>query len=134
MTHYVLDTNIVSAYLRGNLVVKARFHASASPANLFLGCPMVWHEIRRGLIAKGSTSKMRQFEQLYDEFHWQNYDFHDWSTAADLWVKRQALGKPIADADLLIAVFALNRRATLVTNNRKDFTELGVSVEDWLTS
>ncbi len=133
MTRYVLDTNIVSAYLRGNPLVTAKFRATISPSNLFLGCPMVWHEIQRGLIAKGATVKLRQFEIMFDEFRWQNYDFQDWSTAANLWAKRQALGKPVADADLLIAVFALNRQAMLVTNNVKDFAELGVTVEDWLT-
>jgi hypothetical protein len=32
----------------------------------------------------------------------------------------------------LIAVFALNRNAILVTSNEKDFAGLGVSLENWL--
>jgi len=33
--------------------------------------------------------------------------------------------------DVLIAVFARNRDATLITDNEKDFLDLSVSVEHW---
>jgi predicted nucleic acid-binding protein len=132
VTRYVLDTNIIAAYLKGDLRVQAAFQSAISSSNLFLGCPMVWHEVQRGLVAKGALAKMRQFEEMYNQFRWQNYDYIDWSTAADLWAKRQSLGRPISDADLLIAVFALNRKATLITNNVKDFAELGVTTENWM--
>lgn len=93
---------------------------------------MVWHEIRRGLLAKDAKLQMRLFEILFDQFEWQDYQRDDWTRAAELWVKRRKQGAPISDADLLIAVFALNRNAILVTNNEKDFIGLGVSIENWL--
>ena len=36
--------------------------------------------------------------------------------------------------DLLIAVFAHNRNASLVTDNEKDFVELDITIENWKKS
>jgi predicted nucleic acid-binding protein len=92
MSIYVLDTNIVSALLSRNPIVTARLDATATPQNTFLACPMVWHEIQRGLLAKGAKIQMRLFEILFDQFVWQDYKREDWSQAATLWVKRRKQG------------------------------------------
>jgi predicted nucleic acid-binding protein len=34
----------------------------------------------------------------------------------------------------MIAVFARNRGAILITDNEKDFADLGVAVENWLAA
>ena len=44
---------------------------------------------------------------------------------------RRRHGRTHDDADLLIAAFARRLRATLVTNNTADFTDLDVPVVDW---
>ena len=58
----------------------------------------------------------------------------DWAAAerfgrlkADL----ERAGNRVADADLLIAVFTINRSAVLATDNEKDFDGLNVTVENW---
>ncbi len=134
MTTYVLDTNIVSQILRQNSDVVQRFNNAATSANQFLGCPMVWFESRRGLLAKDAKLQNRHLDQMFSRFQWQDYDRDDWVLAATLWAKRRASGIPIGDADLLIAVFTINRNAMLVTDNEKDFVDLGVSVENWTKS
>lgn len=132
MTFFVLDTNIISALLRRNVSATARLDITAVPENTFIGCPMVWHEIRRGLLARDARLQMRLFDVLFTQFDWQDYTREDWSLAAEWWANRRAVGRPIADADLLIAVFAYNRNAVLVTDNVKDFAGLGFIVENWL--
>lgn len=74
---------------------------------------------------------MKRFEELFATFVWQDYTLVDWSLAATLWAQRRTQGIPIGDADLLIGVFAINRDAILITDNEKDFIELGVVVENW---
>ena len=133
MTSYVLDTNIISLILREHPAVTARMNA-ISMGNIVLGCPMVWHEVRRGLLARDAKAQMALFENLFATFQWQDYTRDDWSLAAEWWAQRRAAGQPIADADLLIAVFAHNRNAALVTDNEKDFADLGVNVENWRQS
>jgi len=82
------------------------------------------------LLARGAQSQIKRFKILFDSFEWQDYSAGDWDIAAQWWVRRRTQGTPIGDADLLIAVFAYNRGAILVTDNEKDFTGLGVTVEN----
>lgn len=131
MTNYVLDTNIVSAIARRDQTIVSRMAATVKPDDHVFGCPMVWYEVRRGLLAKAAAMQMEYFEEVFANFVWQDYTRADWEQAARLWVHRRAKGLPIGDADLLIGVFALNRDAILVTNNEKDFVELGVTTENW---
>ena len=130
MSSYVIDTTIVSRLIRHDPYAMAQLNTVATSNKLIIVCPMVWYEVRRGLIAKGATVQMQYLENLFATFVWQDYS-HDWEQAAKLWVHRRAKGLPIGDADLLIGVFALNRDATLVTNNEKDFVELGINTENW---
>lgn len=126
MTAFVLDTNIVSLILRKNPMVRARFDQVLSSNNIFLGCPTVWYEVRRGLLARDARRQSGDFDTFFQTFIWQDYTRSDWELTADLWRQRHIQGLPISDADLLIAVFARNRDATLVTDNEKDFVQLGV--------
>lgn len=132
MTLFVLDTNIISSLLRRNPLAVARLDVTTVPENTFIGCPMVWHEVRRGLLARDARLQMRLFEVLFTQFDWQDYSRDDWTLAAQWWANRRSAGRPIADADLLIAVFTYNRSAVLITDNEKDFAGLGVTVENWL--
>lgn len=129
--NYVLDTNIVSLWLRHDGKVSTRLRQTLTPDNVVIACPIVWYEVRRGLLAKGATIQLKGLENLFASFMWQDYIHADWLLAADLWKQRRAMGIPVADADLLIGVFARNRTAILVTNNEKDFVHLGVRIENW---
>jgi tRNA(fMet)-specific endonuclease VapC len=133
MTTYVLDTNIISLILRNNQGVQARFNQILVPQNSILGCPVVWYETRRGLIARDARRQLPAFDQVFSTFTWDNYTRQDWALASDLWALRRNKGLPVGDADLLIAVFARNREAILVTDNEKDFIDLGVTIENWTT-
>ncbi len=128
---YVLDTNIVSFIIRNDLAVQGRFSQTMEGDNLVLACPVVWYELRRGLLARNAPKQMEAFYRLFAIFRWEDYRFDDWSLAADLWALRRTQGKPIGESDLLIATFALNRNAILVTDNTKDFSGLNLNLENW---
>lgn len=130
--NYVLDTNIVSYILKANFEVNRRFALASAAGHRFLGCPVVWFEIRRGLLHRDAKVQITAFEELFVTFHWDDYTRADWQLAAELWAQRRAQGRPIANADLLIAVFARNRAATVVTDNSKDFEGLDLTLENWL--
>lgn len=132
MSSYVLDTNIITSVLRPDKDIENRYLKVLSDGHTFIGCPVVYYEVKRGLLAQDNRRKMALFESMfYDVFEWRDYTKNDWILASGLWAKRKTLGRPIEDADLFIAVFALNNNATIVTNNTKDFAELGVTLEDW---
>lgn len=133
MTSYVLDTNIVSAFVRRrDQTLIARMNSAIKPEDQLLGCPVVWYEVRRGLLARDAKLQMRVFERVFARFSWQDYNLNDWTLATTLWAQRRVQGRPVSDADLMIAVFAVNRNAVLVTDNEKDFAGLGVTVENWM--
>jgi tRNA(fMet)-specific endonuclease VapC len=45
----------------------------------------------------------------------------------------EAKGRPIGNLDLLIAAHALSRKATLVTNNTRHFSQVpGLKIENWV--
>src|SRR5689334_5160691 len=100
MTTYVLDTNIVSLVLRNQALVRARLSEALSPENIILGCPVVWYEVRRGLIARDARRQIGTFDSVFAVFVWQDLNQTDWSLATDLWARRRASGSPISDADL----------------------------------
>lgn len=131
MTVYVLDTNILSLVLRGDPTVMRRFAQAVEPDNMFIGCPLVWFEIRRGLLRRDAKRQLTRFEALFSTFLWQDFTAADWALASSLWVERLNAGRPIEDADLLIAAYARQRNATLVTNNTTDFAGLGLRLEAW---
>ena len=131
MTTYVLDTNIISLLLRNSAVVRVRLDKALTSDNVILGCPIVWYEVRRGLLACDAKQQIQVFDILFAAFNWQDYSQPDWYLATQLWSQRRAQGHPIGDADLLIAAFARNREAVLVTDNTKDFVDLGVATENW---
>ncbi len=128
---YVLDTNIISLLLRRNEAVTKRYRLARLADDTIIGCPIVWYELQRGLLAQDAQKQIGQFATLFATFIWQEYARNDWELAADLWRQRRVQGLPIADADLFIAVFARNRSATLDTDNEKDFAQLGVNIENW---
>lgn len=132
MASYILDTNILTGLLRPDPIIKKHYLMALDNGDTYIGCPVVYYEVKRGLLAKDKRSKLPLFESLfYDIFEWQDYTKADWILASDWWVKRKNAGRPIEDADLFIGVFAFNRQATLITNNTKDFDMLGVTLEDW---
>jgi tRNA(fMet)-specific endonuclease VapC len=134
MTTYILDTNIISLLLRNSDSVRAQLDKALTPENVILGCPVVWYEVRRGLLARDARQQIQIFDIVFAAFDWQEYRQTDWKLATELWSQRRAQGHPIGDADLLIAAFARNREAVLVTDNTKDFVDLGVDTENWASS
>ena len=128
---YVFDTNIFSWLLAQDQEIISRMSQQVKDEDIILGCPVVWYEVRRGLLAKDAKRQMQRFEALFATFLWQDYQQADWKLAAELWTARRTQGIPINDADLLIAVFARNRNATLISDNGKDFADLNVTLENW---
>jgi predicted nucleic acid-binding protein len=122
----------VSFIVKRNADVLLHFHSEIAADDVLIGCPMVWYEAQRGLLAKGAQSQINRFSILFNGFVWQDYTVEDWRLTSQWWVRRRTAGTPIGDADLLIAVFAYNRGAILVTDNEKDFAGFGLTVENWM--
>lgn len=129
---YVLDTNMITALLRGEPgVTAAMTEAVGAGAELFL-CPVVFYEILRGLLHRDARNQLQLFLRYAALLAWDDFSQDDWQEAARLWAELRSQGLQTGDADLLIGVYALRRLAVVVTANEKDFAPLGVPAENWL--
>lgn len=131
MARYLLDSNIISHILAKDPIATARLERSFQCDDILILSPVVFYEIRRGLLRRKVAAKTREFERLMLSLVWDDLQEGDWETASRLWADSVTKGNPRKDADILIAAHAIGSRATLVTDNEKHFLHLGVPIENW---
>ena len=127
----LLDTDTINFILKGRQQALDRLEQATRRQESFLLATVVDFELSRYLLLKGARRLVRAYEELTKTWARCNPESEDWASAADLWAQRHRLGRPIADLDLLIAILARRRQATLVTSNRKHFEGLGLPLETW---
>jgi tRNA(fMet)-specific endonuclease VapC len=128
---YLLDSDSINFALRRDVRIVARLTSAVSGGSQFVLSPVVDFEVRRYLLLKGFTRRLREYSVLCAGWERGTLSNDDWETATGLWVRRHRAGAPIADADLLVAVSALKAGAILVTGNGRHFRGLGLTIEDW---
>ena len=94
-------------------------------------CPVLYYQIRRGLLAKQAQRQLLEFEAFAQRLTWIDVSRPVWTDSALLWARVRAHGRPHDDGDLLIAAYARWLQATVVTNNVRDFAALDVSCVTW---
>jgi tRNA(fMet)-specific endonuclease VapC len=127
----VLDSDILSYLLQRQPRVAAQFREAVKANDDILLCPVVYYQVRRGLMHKGAARQLQRFEELMLQLSWVDFERRMWGDAADLYAGSRQRGLPHSDSDLLIAAFARALGATLVTNNTSHFQHLGVSLLNW---
>jgi tRNA(fMet)-specific endonuclease VapC len=129
---YLLDTNIVSYWMRGDKKVVERLRSHA-PSDLSLSA-ITLAEILYGI--EKSRAKKRERR---DKIQWissllQLHPF-DEKAAQEYAVVRCQLGRnghPISERDTQIAAVALAHQLTVVTHNVKEFRRVArLKIEDW---
>ena len=128
---YLLDTNIVSAYLRGDRRVGQRFNQYGGRlyiSTVVLAEVSVWPRLNN------SPVRQADVDLLIPEFRILPVDER---VALRFAVVRSDLmngGISLPTPDLLIAVTALEHSLVMVTANRRHFDPVpGLRVEDWTT-
>ena len=135
---FVLDTDILSLLLRAHTRVRERVAEADDEVAITL---ITRVELLQGRFA--SVLKAENGERLLQALWWLNENEKDLNrftilsldsvtaTEFDRLRQNKKLRK-IGRCDLLIAAVTLANRATLVTRNRKDFSQVpGLKVEDW---
>jgi predicted nucleic acid-binding protein len=124
MINYALDTNIVSYILRKDAVITGRLIIEKQQGNLVEIPPIVYYEIKRGLIYSNATAKLKAFEKMYSVTKLGIIDNEILDIAISVYTNLQKKGKLIEDADILIAAHCIKHNLTLVTNNIKHFEDI----------
>jgi predicted nucleic acid-binding protein len=132
MTIFALDTNIVSFLLRNNKKVVNKEKSELNAGNTVVIPPIVYYEIRRGLMASNAVTKSASFDKLFKTCGIRTIDFGTLETAANLYAKLKGIGRLIEDSDLLIAAHCIRHGFTLVTNNTTHFENIdNLNLIDW---
>ncbi len=129
---YLLDTNIISYWMRGDKIVIDRIKIH-SPSDLSLSSitlAEIWYGIEKSPIKKKERLlKIKQISALLEL-----YSF-DESAAKKYAVIRAQLekeGMMISERDTQIASIAMANRLTVVTHNVGEFSRISkLKVEDW---
>jgi len=130
---YALDTNIISYLLRGDEAVTRRWRHERTQGNKSIIPILSYYEAKRGLVAAGAATKLKAFVKVCAALTVDALNIKDVDTASNIYASLKKQGKPIEDADLLIAAQAVTRGYTLVTNNTKHFEGIdGLIIENWV--
>ena len=131
---YVLDTNAVSALMKGNETIVERL-ASHSPADVAIPQPVI-AEIAYG-IQRLPRSRRRSVLQARFDLICSELSRAEWTDAVSQAFGRikavlERRGSQIEDFDAAIAAHAIANGATLVTANARHMNRVpGLVIENW---
>lgn len=135
----LLDTNVVSELMRARPDDRVRAFLSARRLETLFLSSLVVAEIRYGLARLPEGARRSGLNELFERFLAEGFadrvlPFDEGCAAryARARAAREAVGRPVALADALIAGTALAHGATLATRNVSDFEGFGLSlVNPW---
>jgi tRNA(fMet)-specific endonuclease VapC len=130
---YLLDTNIITAILKNNSSVIENFRAALkSDVPIYISC-ITYYEIKRGLLYVSASRKLLDFEGLLlsvDILMLDNLEIIE--TASRIHADLRRRGRPIQDADILIAATAIVHSLTVVSNDADLQNVQSLNLANWL--
>ena len=130
---YLLDTNIVTAILKKNeKVIQKLADVYIGGEERSISC-ITYFEVKRGLLHINATRQLSEFNQFCQEVTVLYLDdLEIIERACEIHADLKRRGRPIQDADILIAASAIARGLILVSNDSDMLRVPGVVVENWL--
>jgi tRNA(fMet)-specific endonuclease VapC len=133
MKKSILDTNILTAFLKGNQKVVNKVSTYLDKFPILTISVITYYEILRGLKAINSTSKLKTFQELIEKFEIEDINKNTMDRASDIYANLKKQGTLIEDADILLAATAMEKGLVLVTDNTAHFKRIkGLKIDNWL--
>jgi len=129
---YLLDTNIVSYWMRGDehVIERAKGHPPAELALAAITLAEVLYGIARSPGKK--RERRRKIGQITSLVRLYPFDEQVAEAYAQVRLGLEKAGTPISERDTQIAATALAHGLTVVTHNEREFTRVPrLQVEDW---
>jgi tRNA(fMet)-specific endonuclease VapC len=128
---YLLDTNIITAFLKGDVRVSKRLRRLEFQ-EIFISA-ISYYEIKRGLLAIRATRQLIEFDRFLTKVTVLSLDSLEiFDRASEIYAELRVQGRPIQDADILIAATAIDRGLTVVSNDLDLLRVRGLTIENWL--
>lgn len=117
MADYLLDTNVIIDYLRGDPVKVALLQKYVSMGSLIYSCEITVAEIFSGM----RESEREDTESFLNTLYYAPIDQSTAKNAGEFRKIYRAKGKQITLADALITSVAITHNLILLTDNIKDY-------------
>ncbi|ASB50947.1 type II toxin-antitoxin system VapC family toxin [Alkalitalea saponilacus] len=132
MNRALIDTDILSYYLKGDTDVVRNFEKYLDCYDILEISIITYYEIISGLHAKSAFKQLSVFEEFVSENFVLPLTEESAKLSAEIYANLRQSGKTLDDIDLLIAGIAIENEMILVTNNDNHFGRVpGLQCENW---
>ena len=132
MKKALIDTDILSMFLRGYKKVKTRVEEYLSNYSAINISILSYYEILSGLRYKDAHKQLESFLKLCEVVSIIPVTKGSCSKSADIYGSLRKSGEIIDDVDILIAGICLENDFVLVTNNTKHFSRIrDIEIVNW---
>jgi tRNA(fMet)-specific endonuclease VapC len=130
----ILDTDILSEFLRGNLKVIAKVDQHLEEFGFVNLSIITYYEILNGLLYKDARKQLEKFEAFVELNKVIPLTLRTAKIAATIQADLRKKGIEIGHTDTLIAGIAMASEMQLITNNTKHFKRIkGLAIANWTT-
>jgi len=132
MNRVLVDTDILSYYLKGDKIVVGNFENYLKHFDIIEISIITYYEIVGGLLARNALKQLGVFEDFIAENLVLPMTDASANISAELYSTLRKNGNPVDDIDLFIAGIAIENDMVLVTNNESHFCRIpGLKIENW---
>lgn len=124
MRKALLDSNIISYFLRGNQKVSGYLASYAQFHSQLTFSFITYYEIKSGLLYRDTKNILKSFEELVSESEVLLLDLETASIAGNLYKDLRTKGLLVPPMDIFIAATAIQHDLILITANIKHFQRM----------
>jgi tRNA(fMet)-specific endonuclease VapC len=126
---YLLDTNVISYYLKGIENLKEKITSNIDSLSISI---ISYYEIISGLQSIDANKRINEFEKFCKLIDIINLDKASILASCKIYAPLKKSGRLIDDIDILIAGIALSNNLVMITDNAEHFGRIeGLKVENW---
>jgi len=128
----LLDTDILSEFLRGNPKVAAKVDEHVEEYGLVNLSIITYYEILNGLLYKDAKKQLKKFTDFVELNKVIPMTMRTAKIAAEIYADLRKKGREIGHTDTLIAGIAIANDLQLITNNTDHFKRIkGLEIDNW---
>jgi tRNA(fMet)-specific endonuclease VapC len=129
----MLDTDILSEFLRGNLKVIAKMEEYINEYGFISLSIITYYEILNGLLYKDAKKQLSKFEEFVALNNVIPLNLRMAKAAATIQAELRKKGTEIGHTDTLIAGISITSDLQLITNNTDHFNRIkGLKIANWM--
>ena len=129
----MLDTDILSEFLRGNPVVVSKIDEHLKKYGVVNLSIITYYEIMNGLLYKDAKKQLKRFNNFIKLSKVIPLTMRSAKKSAELFADLRKKGQEIGHTDTIIAGIAITNKLQLITNNTNHFNRIkGLEIDNWL--